>query len=373
MDFVRKLVDASYDAVKPLVFELTKKDPEIAHEAFRHFAQAVHRLGLERFLFDNFANNKIGAFRISNAAGFNKNGDIPLSFLKFIGFDRCVIGTVTADPWEGADRLRIKRYYETESLVNWMGLPGIGADKVAKNLEKYNQKFGIGEIPMTASLMSTPGKQGLDALKDIRHTLRTLRDFPYINRWESDTSCPNTHSSLGALDARREYQTKLAAILEIINEEKIDQQVYVKVPPDLSSQDIEQTFEILTEKKVNGIVVANTTAFYDVRYIIESPEKGGASGNAVYDKSLQVQKSFANLINRRKSNMQLIACGGIDSLARAKERTAEGMGCNEIQIYTTLIFRGPKLLRELKKCGLDIYIRQIYLKKLICWLNSKVF
>jgi len=45
--------------------------------------------------------------------------------------------------------------------------------------------------------------------------------------------------------------------------------------------------------------------------------------------------------------MGIIACGGIDSVERAKIRTEKDIAFG-IQVYTPLIFQGPKLLRELR-------------------------
>ena len=67
-------------------------------------------------------------------AGLNKNAEIPPSTMKYLGFDRVVIGTVTNDKWKGNPKPRIARYPSTESLVNWMGLPGEGAEKIVERL-----------------------------------------------------------------------------------------------------------------------------------------------------------------------------------------------------------------------------------------------
>jgi len=46
-------------------------------------------------------------------------------------------------------------------------------------------------------------------------------------------------------------------------------------------------------------------------------------------------------------DLKIIACGGINSVERLNERLSNG--ATEIQIYTPLIFKGPKLLRKLKE------------------------
>ena len=145
MKALRNFVDNWYDSHKDRIFERTKDDPEVAHESFVKLARAIHKLGLEKLLLNCPENASNPGFEISNAAGFNKNGEIPPTFLKYLGFDRVVVGTVTADAWDGNPRPRIKRYSETNSLVNWMGLPGVGAERVADNLISH----GNHSVPIT--------------------------------------------------------------------------------------------------------------------------------------------------------------------------------------------------------------------------------
>ena len=164
MNIIRSCFDNFYDCIKPLVFSLTKYDLEKAHELFVKFSQVVYSTGLEKFILDNKTNQIDNNFEISNAAGFNKNADIPPIFLKYLGLDRVVIGTVTGDYWKGNERPRMTRYPATESLVNWMGLPGIGAEKISEKLLDY----GDHQIPITINLMATPNKKGDGTLKDLK-------------------------------------------------------------------------------------------------------------------------------------------------------------------------------------------------------------
>jgi dihydroorotate dehydrogenase len=71
---------------------------------------------------------------------------------------------------------------------------------------------------------------------------------------------------------------------------------------------------------------------------------GGGSGDVVYSPSVVTQKSFADRVGK---DVKLIACGGISSVERANERREIG-NCNEIQIFTPLIFEGTELLRKLR-------------------------
>ncbi len=323
-------------------------DPEDAHHTFVEAAQFIHKAGLEEFLFDCPENKLNPGFELSNAAGFNKDGSIPPTFLKALGFDRVVVGTVTADPWKGNSRPRIVRYPNTDSIVNWMGLPGVGVKVVAENLESY----GFHKVPITINLMSTPGKTGIDLLEDLRETIMRTKYLNSVDRYELNISCPNTHSTTGKGDSRSEYQNQLAKILKIVMSTKREfQQVYLKVSPDLEREEAKEIVDIAQQYQISGFTTTNTTTHHDPNFITHKPNeerKGGASGNAVYDRSYKTQQLFRDIINERGYRFNLIACGGINSANRVKLRTI----CEKVegvQIFTPLIYKGPALLRELRR------------------------
>ena len=58
MEVIRKAFDGFYDLVKPLVFQLTKRDPQIAHELFAGFCRGSHKAGIDDFLF-SFQKKKV--------------------------------------------------------------------------------------------------------------------------------------------------------------------------------------------------------------------------------------------------------------------------------------------------------------------------
>jgi len=349
MNVIRSSFDMFYDGIKPIVFRLTDSDPQKAHELFAFLCKFLHKGHLERLILNNDSNDFHPSFELSNAAGFNKNGDFPPTTLQYLGFDRVVVGTVTNDQWDGNPRPTIRRYPATESMVNWMGLPGDGVRVVAQKLADY----GDHKVPITINFMSTPGKQGDELLKDLEGTILATRDLPYVDRFELNVSCPNTHAKSGAMDVRGENLLMLDAMLGIVETYVHTQQkIYFKVSPNSIPADVDDTTDIAKNHRVNGIVTANTSTKHDRGYILVSPEVngkvvGGASGNAVYDESLETQKLYD--IKRREldQDWKLIACGGINSLKRTKERLENG--AEGIQIYTPLVFSGPKLVRQLKE------------------------
>ena len=134
-------------------------------------------------------------------------------------------------------------------------------------------------------------------------------------------------------------------MIEVLdNSKNVDQELYVKVSPDLDKRDVESTLEIISNNGVKGITTTNSTINHNSRYILNSPRKGGASGNAVYEDSFKIQKFFYE--NIKCTNLKLIACGGINSKERLNER--KYFGAEEFQIFTPIIFSGTRLLRELR-------------------------
>ena len=270
MYLLRLCFDALYTAFKPFVFKTTESDPEKAHKLLTSVFRLLYTTRTDGIVLNNSYNSCVSEIPLSNAAGFNKNGEIPPQTLSSLGFDRVVIGTVTYNQWDGNPRPRIKRYHETESLVNWMGLPGIGAKEVAYNISKYRSH----DIPLTINLISTPGKLGNDLLEDLKLTIQETRDVENIDRYELNISCPNTHEDNGNIDARNEYKKHLSSMLGVMTDElKPYQNIYLKVSPDLNENDVEDIVSISSKYGVSGFTVANTTTNHNKIFIPENIDK----------------------------------------------------------------------------------------------------
>lgn len=334
MDLIRNFFDAFYDSIKPLTFLATKNDPEKAHKLFSKFCQWVYKNKLEKIIFDNSSNNISLPFKISNAAGFDKNCEIPFSVLKYFGFDRIVIGTVTYQEWKGNPKPNILRYPKTHSLVNWMEFPGNGAKKIAERVKQYNNE----NMPVTISIMARPDKiREEEIISDISETMNYFKNISCVDRFELNNSCPNLTKN------KAEHLEKM--LEKTKNSLNPNQELYLKVSPDLKKEEIDIIFNIAKDY-VSGFTTTNTTKIHKPLFIKNSPGKGGASGNAVYEDSLRIQKLFYKKIKNQNKNFKIIACGGINSVERVKERIYNG--ASEIQIFTPFIYFGTKLLREIR-------------------------
>jgi dihydroorotate dehydrogenase len=132
-----------YRLVRPLLFRL---DAESAHEraiaGLRRLSRAPLLLAAARRryrfedprlrvpLFDRVLDNPLGV-----AAGLDKNG-VAVPALAALGFGLVEVGTVTPLPQQGNPRPRVFRLTGDRALINRMGLPGVGVDEVAGNLDR---------------------------------------------------------------------------------------------------------------------------------------------------------------------------------------------------------------------------------------------
>lgn len=325
MDFGKKGFNILYDISQKNVFTLTKKDPELAHEMLSLFCRGLYFSGLDKTLRTH--KNKPSKIIISNAAGFNKNCEIPPRVLEYFGLDRIVIGSVTGKPWSGSKRPRIIRDTKNKTLVNWVGLDNKGAEEVSKRLEKYYSS-GL-EIPVTISLATTPNKNfgKTQKLEDIAKTINCFNRFGFVDRFEYNNSCPNINQ-----------RTDLKELEEILMSlrEMSDKEIYLKVSPDMNRKETEKVINSSFDF-VKGYVLTNTTTIHDYG-------KGGASGELLYKPSLETQKYFYEIL--KNSNKKIISCGGIDSKEKVHERIK--YGASEIQIFTPLVFEGMKLTEKLR-------------------------
>jgi dihydroorotate dehydrogenase len=139
---------------------------------------------MERKLFGLTFPNPIGL-----AAGFDKNAE-GVNVWPRLGFGFMELGTITPRPQPGNPRPRIFRLPAEQGLINRLGFPNIGAEKVAQRLEKIK---AAGRWPITPVGLNlgknkdTPlAEAGRDYVTCFRRT-RELADYFVVN-----VSSPNT-------------------------------------------------------------------------------------------------------------------------------------------------------------------------------------
>jgi dihydroorotate dehydrogenase len=262
---------------------------------------------------------------IGLAAGFDKNG-IALEGLYALGFSFVEVGTVTPLPQAGNEKPRMFRLPNDEAILNRLGFNSLGAEAVARNLEKVTtpMPFGIN----IGKNRETPNE---DAWRDYRSAARTLRDFG--NYFVVNVSSPNT-PGLRSLQSVAE----LKPILDAVRNAGITKPLFVKVSPDQSDDELVEIAELCTDRSV-GLIATNTTVRRDgLRTNID--EAGGVSGRPLADRSAHVLEL---LHAEGASSLGIISVGGIfDGTDVAKRISSGAAAC---QIYTSFVYRGPQIIK----------------------------
>jgi len=324
--------------VRPLLFSVS---PEAAHNlairnlrAVSHWPAALRQL--ERFqpspkpttVFDLTFPNPVGL-----AAGFDKNG-VAIPAWAALGFGFVEIGTVTAKPQPGNPKPRIFRFPQQQALINRLGFNNDGAEIVAARLRALRASRRWPAIPVGINLGKskvTPIEQAVDDYLYSFRLLAPLADYVVLN-----VSSPNT-PGLRSLQEHDPLEQLLTAIRR--ENERAGKPILVKIAPDLSPADLEQIVATCEQNGIAGIIATNTTLNHSS--IPKSLDQtGGLSGRPLREKSTDFVRAI-----RARSQLPIIACGGICDAASAREKLQAG--AQLIQVYTGYVYRGPGLLREI--------------------------
>lgn len=332
-----------YPLLRPLLFSL---DPETAHEVTLKLLNAAHVSGLSKLVHPTIEGKPVTVMGlefknpVGLAAGLDKNGDY-LDSLAALGFGFVEIGTVTPRPQPGNPKPRLFRLPEHQAIINRMGFNNRGIDHLLAQV-KQSRYAGILGINIGKNF-DTPIESAVD---DYLICLRkAYRSASYVT---INISSPNT-KNLRQLQQGDEIKSLISALKEEQLKLRQEHGKYVplvlKIAPDLTSDEIGHIARLLLEFEIDGVIATNTTIARDA--IAGHPlahEAGGLSGAPVKDKSTAVVRGLAAELNGR---CPIIAAGGILSAADAREKIAAGASL--VQIYSGLIYQGPRLIEAIVK------------------------
>jgi dihydroorotate dehydrogenase len=264
------------------------------------------------------------------AAGFDKNARV-FARMPALGFGFAEVGGITPLPQPGNPRPRLFRLVEDRALINRMGFNNDGLETIARRLERH---AGDGRF-LAANLASNT--DSADPAEDF--VILTRRLAPLVDLVVVDVSCPNTAN--GRMFQRREplddLLTRLAAVRGATP-------LALKVSPDLADAEKSDIVALALKHRVDGMVIANTTATRPAG--LKSPlreERGGLSGPPVREMS---RRLLGEVFQAAKGGLTLIGVGGIESGADAYAYIRAG--ATLIQLYTALVYQGPMLVHRIK-------------------------
>ncbi|SFB80904.1 dihydroorotate dehydrogenase [Bosea sp. CRIB-10] len=286
------------------------------------------------------------------AAGFDKNAEAVDGALG-LGFGFVEIGGVTPLPQPGNPRPRVFRLPEDEAVINRYGLNSEGMEAVAARLAARRKKGGIVGVNLGAN------KDSADRSADyavLAGRLAPLADFLTVN-----VSSPNT-PGLRDLQAESALDDLIARTLAARDEASAGAKptpVLIKIAPDLTMPELDGMISVARRRKVDGMIVSNTTiARPDSLRSASRAETGGLSGKPLFTASTRI---LAETFLRVERQFPLIGVGGIDSAQTAFAKILAGASL--VQFYSAMVFKGPGLVGEVKR-GLDMQVRKAGLPRL---------
>lgn len=278
--------------------------------------------------------------RIGLAAGLDKNGACIDAFAA-LGFGHIEVGTVTPRPQPGNPKPRLFRLPAAEGIINRFGFNNAGVDQLIENVKSARFKGVLG-INIGKNF-DTPVEKAVD---DYLVCLEKV--YPYASYVTVNISSPNTQN-LRALQFGEALDELLSAIkksqAELTAKHGKKVPILVKIAPDLTEEEVTQLAEAFIKHQVDGVIATNTTFSREpVRGLAHSEEQGGLSGAPVFSKSTQVLKLLSNA---SQGKFPIVGVGGIDSAETAVEKIAAGASL--VQVYSSLIYKGPRLIKVIAK------------------------
>ncbi|MGH1417997.1 MAG: quinone-dependent dihydroorotate dehydrogenase [Hyphomicrobiaceae bacterium] len=267
------------------------------------------------------------------AAGFDKNARVADAVLR-MGCGFAEIGTITPKQQDGNPKPRIFRLVEDNAVINRLGFNNSGHNAALERLEKRAGRPGIVGVNIGAN------KDSHDRVADYVAGIKTfahLADYFTVN-----ISSPNTPGlrDLQAGDALDDLLDRVITARDAaITSQSPRRPVVVKIAPDLSPDELDQTVAQLIAHNVDAIAVSNTTLS---RRGLTDPmrcQAGGLSGRPLFKRSTIM---LARVYQKTEGKIPLIGIGGIDSGKTAVEKIKAG--ATLLQLYTGLIYEGPGLI-----------------------------
>lgn len=333
-----------YALMRPFLFRL---DPENAHK----LALALLKKGLgpkvapadDKILHIHIAGldfrNPIGL-----AAGFDKNAAV-INELLGCGFGFVEIGTITPKPQPGNPRPRLFRITEARAAINRLGFNSEGMDICLQRIKAW---YDEGRRPKSGIQRGLIGinlgknKDSTDAAADYvagYKKLASYADYITIN-----ISSPNT-PGLRDLQGREQLAALLKQVTDARSAETHKPPIFVKIAPDLDETQQKDIAEVVLASEVQGMIIGNTTTARPSNLPPQlAKEAGGLSGVPLFGPSTRV---LGNMYKLTQGKLPLIGAGGVSSGADAYAKIRAGASL--VQIYTSLIFEGPGIVRRIKR------------------------
>ena len=278
--------------------------------------------------------------RLGLAAGFDKNA-IALRFWDALGFSHAEIGTVTPLAQEGNPKPRLFRLRKDEAVINRMGFNNKGADFILENILKA-KKYLSKDFVIGVNIGKNKNTPNENAAGDYLICFKKLYDA--AGYFTINISSPNT-KGLRELQEEENLKNLLSKIKNenaVLASGKREKNIFVKIAPDVNDEQIKVIYNTVRECGITGIILTNTTVTRkNLKENIN--EDGGLSGKPLKNLANETLNKFHRLNTYNK--LILVGAGGVFS--KRDYETKLNNGAALVQVYTGMIYEGPKLVKKI--------------------------
>lgn len=271
------------------------------------------------------------------------------------------IGTVTPLP-QGPNPGRIMgRDLAQNALWNKMGFPSRGAEAVAAQLEKLPRPY---HTPVFINIGKNRVTANENAAQDYITCLERL--YRHADAFVINISSPNTkglrdllkpenlHAFLAPIRSARDRIAATAVATARAaggagssatsgpGTVPHATPLLLKLSPDIDDTDLNSALDVSHELGIDGYIVSNTTLHREPQSPF--PAEGGVSGAPLARLSKAMLCKTLFRLGARREGKLVVSAGGVMSAADVRERL--DMGADLVQVYSALIFSGPRFFRD---------------------------
>lgn len=337
-----------YQALRPLLFRL---DPETAHHLTlallkwagdapptREILRALWQVDDPRLHTRAFGldfKSPIGL-----AAGYDKNG-VAVRGLAALGFGHVEVGTVTRHPQTGNEKPRVWRAPEASALVNRMGFPNEGVEKL--RLPRVEARIGVN----IGKGKETPLENAGEDYVALLNAVHARADYVAVN-----VSSPNT-AGLRSLQTRVMLEPLLMKIADARDALSPRVPILIKIAPDLSFDEMDGVVDAARDVNLDGIIATNTTVSREGAPSYARAWGGGLSGAPLRARSTEI---IHHISEYTRGEFPIIGVGGVSDAESALEKLRAG--ATLVQVLTGLVYEGPGLVKQIHQALLRESVRE---------------
>mgnify|MGYP001495775172 CR=1 FL=1 len=326
--------------MKVLLATLRMLPPETAHSIALNSLKLLYKLKLINLFFPHKFSNFPFYFkglefknRLGIAAGLDKNGDF-IDSLGALGFGFIEVGTITPKPQSGNSKPRVFRFTDQEAIVNRLGFNNKGVDYLVERVKKrkYSGVLGIN----IGANKDSKGQKRIDDYIECFQKVSPFADYISVN-----ISSPNT-PGLRSLHSKENFLPLFEAIKNTRESERFYNPIFIKLSPDEDQDTIIEITEAIKNFNFDGVIASNTTVEKSNLIVSSTADySGGLSGKPLLKKS----NALLNLVHLNEPELLKIGVGGVHNKESFDMKFEKGASL--VQIYTSFIYHGPKIIKKL--------------------------